>query len=79
MDCRCCATCCTAPDISTLAKPIGVPCRFLNSEGACSIYSQRPDVCRNYQPDEICERIAAPTLDDRVNNYLRIFLLHNEK
>ncbi|MRR54861.1 MAG: YkgJ family cysteine cluster protein [Deltaproteobacteria bacterium] len=78
MDCRRCATCCTAPDISTLAKPVGVPCQYLDTEGKCRIYSKRPAVCRNYLPDEICEIIDAPTLEQRVTNYLRIFSLRNE-
>jgi hypothetical protein len=78
MDCRCCATCCTAPDISTLTKPVGVPCQHLDSEGKCLIYFSRPAVCRNYLPDEICDLIAAPTLEQRVSNYLRLFSLRKE-
>ncbi|MHC1696649.1 MAG: YkgJ family cysteine cluster protein [Geobacteraceae bacterium] len=78
MVCRRCATCCTAPDISTLTKPVGIPCQHLDSDGTCSIYSERPAVCRNYLPDEICDLIAAPTLEQRVENYLRIFSLRCE-
>jgi len=72
MQCLCCGTCCTAPDISTLGKPPGVPCRHLN-EGFCAIYDERPAVCRGYRPDEICRMVAAPTLEERVERYLRLF------
>lgn len=75
MNCLRCATCCTAPDISSLAKPIGVSCRYLDAQGLCSIYSRRPAVCRGYKPDEICQVIAAPTLAERVKKYLRLFSL----
>ncbi|MDD2318670.1 MAG: YkgJ family cysteine cluster protein [Geobacteraceae bacterium] len=77
MNCRRCATCCTAPDISTLSKPAGVPCFHLDSDGSCSIYASRPAVCRGYSPDEICDLIAAPTLEERVANYLRLFSLRD--
>jgi hypothetical protein len=30
-------------------------------------------VCRSYQADELCDRIAAPTLEERVAKYLAIF------
>lgn len=71
--CRMCGACCVAPDIAALAKPMGVPCGFLDSESRCTIYPTRPDVCRRYRPDEICELIAAPTLAARVSNFLRLF------
>ncbi|MRR56701.1 MAG: YkgJ family cysteine cluster protein [Deltaproteobacteria bacterium] len=78
MNCRRCGTCCAGPDISTLAKPMGVPCRYLDDRGQCTIYAIRPDVCRGYRPDAICELIAAPTLDERVDNYLRLFGFRSE-
>lgn len=62
-----------APDIRSLAKPLGVRCRHLGGDNACTSYEERPEVCRNYRPDEICRQIAAPTLAERVNNYLRLF------
>uniref|UniRef100_A0A831TZ90 YkgJ family cysteine cluster protein n=1 Tax=Geobacter metallireducens TaxID=28232 RepID=A0A831TZ90_GEOME len=73
MECLRCGTCCTAPDISTLGKPAGVPCRRLGETGLCTIYDQRPAVCRGYRPDEICLLVAAPTLEERVERYLRLF------
>ncbi|MDD2335310.1 MAG: YkgJ family cysteine cluster protein [Geobacteraceae bacterium] len=78
MNCRRCSTCCTAPDISTLSKPVGQPCIYLDSNGGCSIYPDRPAVCRDYLPDEICDLIDAPTLEQRVVNYLRIFSLYRQ-
>lgn len=73
MECRCCGTCCTAPDIATLGKPMGVPCHHLDMALRCSIYEKRPVVCRRYLPDEICELISAPTLWERVEKYLQLF------
>jgi len=71
--CRKCGACCVAPDITALNKPLGVPCRFLGRGEECTIYPQRPDICRRYLPDELCGLIAAPTLDQRVANYLQLF------
>ncbi|WP_224984664.1 CxxCxxCC domain-containing protein [Geomonas agri] len=73
MDCSGCGTCCVAPDISALGKKVGEPCRHLSGEQRCLIYEERPAVCRGYRPDEICARIAAPTLPERVDNYLGLF------
>ena len=38
----------------------------------------RPEICRSYRADELCTRIAAPTLDERVRNYLAQFDLLTE-
>jgi hypothetical protein len=78
MDCLKCGTCCTAPDIKALEKPLGVRCRFLDSSGLCSMYEARPDVCRRYRPDELCLRIAAATLEERVARYLGLFGLQSD-
>ncbi len=72
-ECRRCGTCCVAPDISTLAKPVGVRCPHLTTTGLCSMYDRRPPVCRNYQPDELCHAIEAPTLQERAERYLSLF------
>ncbi|HOX44329.1 MAG TPA: YkgJ family cysteine cluster protein [Myxococcota bacterium] len=71
--CRKCATCCVAPDISALGKPAGVPCPHLAEDLTCRIYATRPAVCRGYRPDELCDAIAAPTLEERVARYLHLF------
>lgn len=58
MDCRPgCAACCIAPSISSLAKPAGVPCRYLTAELRCEIFggSERPACCGGLQPSvEMC-------------------------
>ncbi len=71
--CTQCGTCCVAPDISTLNKPLGVSCPHLDASHRCSIYENRPAVCRNYRPDALCQLIAAPTLEERVRRYLVLF------
>jgi len=73
MECVRCGTCCVAPDISTLRKPAGERCRHLLETFTCSIYHDRPAVCRGYRPDEICATVAASTLEERVSCYLRLF------
>ncbi|MBI5657914.1 MAG: YkgJ family cysteine cluster protein [Geobacter sp.] len=73
MACRQCGTCCVAPDISALDKPLGERCRHLLPTGLCDIYATRPAVCASYRPDDLCGLITAPTLDERVANYLRLF------
>lgn len=71
--CTKCGTCCTAPDIAALNKPVGVRCGHLDETGLCAIYEERPAVCRGYRPDELCRMVSAPTLDERVKKYLQLF------
>jgi len=78
MDCLRCGTCCVAPDIAALDKPLGVRCRHLSPENTCGIYLERPAICRAHRPDEICRAVAAPTLDERVARYLELFALTDE-
>jgi uncharacterized protein len=73
IECSKCGACCVAPDISSLKKPLGVRCEHLLPDNLCAVYEDRPKICRDYQADWLCERIAAPSLDERVDNYLRIF------
>lgn len=73
MECRQCGTCCVAPDISSLGKPLGIRCRHLGKDHRCLDYGNRPAVCRGYRPDELCRHIDAPTLDGRVARYLAMF------
>jgi hypothetical protein len=77
-ECTKCGACCVAPDIAALDKPLGARCPHLTAENLCAVYQSRPEVCRSYQPDALCERIAAPTLDERVHNYLVVFELVGE-
>lgn len=73
-ECTACGACCSAPDISTLQKPLGVPCKHLQADCLCSIYQERPLVCRNYQPDWVCGEVAPlPTLEKRIQRFLEIY------
>ena len=72
-DCQNCGTCCVAPDISSLNKLPGVRCSHLDENHLCRIYENRPRVCRNYRPDELCRLVAAPHLQQRVRHYLELF------
>ena len=66
--CGSCTACCTQlridslPGFSTridngedVAKPAGVPCRFLSEKG-CGIYTVRPPVCRHFACDWLLGR-----------------------
>ncbi|MHB9130930.1 MAG: YkgJ family cysteine cluster protein [Armatimonadota bacterium] len=68
-----CGTCCIAPDISTLGKPVGVPCPHLREDRLCGIYPERPLVCRDYRPDNICVILQQLPVEQRVEYYLSIF------
>ncbi len=71
--CTLCGACCVAPDISALGKPVGVACKHLGPDLRCTIYETRPQVCRDYQADELCDAIAAPELAGRVARYRALF------
>lgn len=71
--CTQCGACCVAPDIAALGKALGVPCIHLDEHNLCRNYENRPEVCRSYQADDFCDKIAAPTLDERVSKYLAFF------
>ena len=76
--CTQCGACCVAPDIAALDKPLGLVCPHLGPDALCTIYENRPQVCRDYQPDEVCAQVEAPTLDERVSKYLALFGLTSE-
>lgn len=77
-ECTMCGACCVAPDIAALDKPLGLRCPNLGEDSRCLAYESRPAVCRSYSADELCERIAAPTIEERVKNYLAYFGLNEE-
>jgi hypothetical protein len=58
MECRPgCGACCIAPSISSLGKPAGVTCTYLDSELRCAIFghAERPACCSGLQPSaEMC-------------------------
>jgi len=68
-----CGTCCIAPDISTLGKPVGAPCRHLTAEHLCGIYADRPAVCRDYRPDDICVALRQLPAEERVGYFLSVY------
>jgi Fe-S-cluster containining protein len=57
---------------------LGLRCPHLTADNLCSVYERRPQVCRDYEPDELCQRIEAPTLEERVHKYLALFELTGE-
>ncbi len=73
-----CGACCVAPDIAALDKPLGLRCPHLAEDSRCLVYENRPAVCRSYEADEVCEQIAAPTIEERVSKYLALFDLQAE-
>lgn len=78
MECTRCGACCVAPDIAALDKPLGLRCPHLTADNLCSVYDRRPQVCRDYQADDVCRLIEAPTLEERVRKYLDLFGLTPE-
>jgi hypothetical protein len=78
MECSRCGACCVAPDIAALDKPLGVRCPHLTAENLCAVYDRRPEICRRYEPDDLCRQIEAPTLPERVHRYLAVFGLVEE-
>lgn len=78
IECSQCGACCVAPDIAALDKPLGLRCPHLTAENLCGVYDHRPEICRSYQADELCQLIDAPTLEERVEKYLALFCLEEE-
>ncbi len=72
-ECSRCGACCVAPDISALGKGLGERCPHLGADNLCTIYERRPDICRRYQADWLCDLVDAPTLEERVAKYLGVF------
>lgn len=77
-ECTKCGACCVAPDIAALDKPLGLRCPHLGDDMLCRVYENRPAVCRSYEADRLCEEIAAPTIEERVEKYLAHFTLTEE-
>ena len=79
IECVKCGACCIAADISTLNKPLGVRCQYLTDDNLCGIYEQRPQVCRDYKPDEVCLAIRGlKSQEERVRKFLEIYELLEE-
>lgn len=66
MECRAgCGACCIAPSISSLNKPAGESCRFLDAAYRCTIFgrAERPACCSGLQPStEMCGTDRAQAL-----------------
>lgn len=73
-----CGTCCIAPDISTLGKPVNAPCVHLRPDHTCGIYPDRPPICRSYRPDDLCQLLHNLPPNERVSYYLYLFGLLSE-
>lgn len=52
---------------------MGVPCAHLREDRLCGIYADRPPVCREYRPDEICLALQALPEEERVAYFLRVY------
>lgn len=51
-ECGPCSVCCRLPDIVELDKPINTMCAHADpdrKQGACTIYNNRPEVCREFE------------------------------
>jgi hypothetical protein len=46
--CGTCTLCCRLPEIDLFEKPANVWCRHCIEEKGCSIYEDRPSVCRDF-------------------------------
>jgi Fe-S-cluster containining protein len=58
--CGTCTLCCRLPDIDVLEKPANVPCRHCIEAKGCSIYAERPSVCRDFH----CRWMTSEMLGD---------------
>jgi hypothetical protein len=47
--CAGCTLCCKLPSVDMLDKPAGVWCRHCAPASGCTIYPQRPQVCRDFR------------------------------
>jgi uncharacterized protein len=56
--CGGCTMCCSALEIEELNKPAGPLCGNCRLRGGCSIYDNRPQVCRDFE----CEWLASRDL-----------------
>ncbi|KAA0258625.1 YkgJ family cysteine cluster protein [Deferribacter autotrophicus] len=73
IDCLKCGVCCYFFDISTLKKPALSPCKHLGEDGKCKDYENRPAVCRDFQPDEICVLISTLSFEDKIKVMKKVY------
>jgi hypothetical protein len=48
--------CCSALEIAELRKPAGPLCGHCRKAGGCTIYSERPQVCRDFECEWLTRR-----------------------
>jgi Fe-S-cluster containining protein len=77
IDCQQCGVCCTVFDIAALKKKELTPCKYLDENNRCTIYENRPDVCKNYMPDEICMLISTLDKSDKIKVVQKIYGIDN--
>ncbi|BAI79815.1 conserved hypothetical protein [Deferribacter desulfuricans SSM1] len=73
IECLQCGVCCYFFDISTLNKPQFERCKHLRDDGKCANYENRPKVCRDFQPDEICVLISTLSFEDKIKVLKKIY------
>lgn len=73
VDCFICGLCCTALSISSLNKDTGVPCKYLLSDNKCSIYEERPQVCRDFKADSFCVLLKTLSRKEQIEVIKDIF------
>jgi Fe-S-cluster containining protein len=73
INCFQCGVCCTVFEISSLNKPECEVCKYLTDDNLCSIYDKRPDVCKNFMPDEICVLISTLPKDEKLYVVKKIY------
>src|ERR1700730_9081766 len=54
--CGACTMCCSALEIAELRKPAGPLCGHCRKAGGCTIYSERPQVCRDFECEWLTRR-----------------------
>ncbi len=54
--CGACTMCCSALEIAELKKPVGRVCENCRLGGGCSIYADRPQVCRDFECEWLTRR-----------------------
>jgi len=54
--CGACTMCCSALEIAELKKPAGPLCGNCRAGGGCTIYSDRPQVCRDFECEWLTRR-----------------------
>jgi hypothetical protein len=69
--CGSCIMCCTALEIPELKKPAGPACPNCILSGGCTIYADRPQVCRDFECLWLTTRNLPPNMrPDRIGTIL---------